>query len=223
VGMVNLVNKFIRDRIDQDKRQAQYAHTEDAVPNIPTEQAIAEANNTALDESQEWQLIRVLLSHGAQPAEGFANTAQLIYERIDPEMIESKEALLFFNTYFAYISVHQSIPDLHYFTQHPNQDIQVRSATLLQSKNEVSHNWMEIYGIGLLNGAENYMQDVESTLGYFELKKVKLLQADIRQELNKTKDEQETIALMQQFLSLKKTEHEILQRPGTVIVKSMSR
>ncbi|MCC6186091.1 MAG: DNA primase [Chitinophagaceae bacterium] len=226
-GLVNLVNKFIRDRIDQDKRQGQYAHTEgneiDSAAAISTEEAIDSASQQTQDESQEWQLIRVLLTHGDKASEGYANAAQLIYDRIDPEMIESQEALLFFNTYFAFISEHQQLPTLQYFTQHPNQKIQIRSAGLLQEKNEVSHNWLEVYGIGSLNGDDNYLNDIESTLGYFELKKVKIMQAEIREALHKTKDDQEAITLMQQFMGLKKTENEILQRPGTVIVQSAGR
>jgi DNA primase len=222
-GMVNLVNKFIRDRIDQERRPAPQLSAEEEVVLIDTEQQLANANKTAQDESQEWQLIRVLITHGDKAVEGFENAAQLIYERIDPEMIESKEALLFFKTYFDYVTEYQSLPTLHYFTNHPNEHIQIKSATLLQNKNEVSHNWLEIYGIGSLNGEDNYIQDIESSLGYFELKKVKIMQTELRDELGKTKDESKLVELMQQFIALKKTEQEILQRPGTVIVNSASR
>lgn len=222
-GMINLVNKFIRDRIDQDRRQVQQSHTEEALVNLPTEQAIIEANNNAVDESQEWQLIRVLITHGDKTVEGFANAAQMIYERIDPEMIEVPEVALFYQSYFDYVSQHQSLPSIHYFTNHPNEKIQIRTATLLQNKNEVSHNWLEIYGIGLLNGEDNHLHDIESSLGYFELKKIKMLQADVRKDLSQTKDDSKMLALMEQFIALKKTEQEILQRPGTVIVKSLSR
>jgi hypothetical protein len=93
----------------------------------------------------------------------------------------------------------------------------------LQNKNEVSHNWLEIYGIGTLNGGDNYLHDIESSLGYFELKKLKMMQIELRHELSKTKDEAKMVELMQQFISLKKTEQEILQRPGTVIVNSATR
>ena len=106
---------------------------------------------------------------------------------------------------------------------HTNTQIQLRAANLLQEKNEVSHNWLEKFGIGMLNGDQNYIHDVESTLGYFELKKIKMMQSDIRTALNQTKDEAQMMALMQQFIHLKKTEHEIMQRPGTVIVKSLNR
>ena len=222
-GLVNLVNKFIRDRIDTDRRPIPQLSLEEEHAIIATDQQIAEANKTAQDESQEWQLIRVLMTHGDKLVEGYENAAQLIYERIDPEMIESKEVLTFFKNYFDYVTEHKALPSLHYFTHHPNEQIQIRSATLLQNKNEVSHNWLEIYGIGTLNGGDNYLQDIESSIGYFELKKVKIMQIELRNELSKTKDETKMLELMQQFISLKKTEQEILQRPGTVIVNAASR
>lgn len=222
-GLVNLVNKFIRDRIDGDRRQEQNGYPEGAESNNnSTENQIQETNETATDEAQEWQLIHVLISYGDKPSEGFANVAQMIYERIDPEMIEVKDVALFYKIYFDYVTEKNELPGMHYFTLHPDQKIQVRAANLFQVKNEVSHNWLEVYGIGMLNGEENYINDVESTLGYFELKKVKIMQADIRKELQKTKDEAQMVELMQQFISLKKTEQEILLRPGTVIIKSVS-
>ncbi|MDI9319711.1 MAG: DNA primase [Phycisphaerales bacterium] len=222
-GMINLVNKFIRDRIDQDRRQIQQSHSEEALVNLPIEQSFVEANSNAVDESQEWQLIRVLITHGDKSVEGFTNAAQMIYERIDPEMIEVSEAALFYQSYFDYVREHQSLPNIHYFTNHPNEKIQIRSATLLQNKNEVSLNWLKIYGIGSLNGEDNYLNDIESSLGYFELKKIKIMQADVRKNMSQAKESSTMIGLMEQFIALKKTEQEILLRPGTVIVKSLTR
>lgn len=221
-GMVNLVNKFIRERIDQDRRQQQNREPEaeqDFASAQQPEFAPATTEGT-IDEAQEWQLIRVLIQYGSKPAEGFANMAQLIYTRIDADLIEIRDAALFYKLYFDYVTEHNDLPAMQYFTLHPEPGVQIRAASLLQNKNEVSHNWLDLYGIGMLNGEENYIHDVESTLGYFELKKIKIMQADIRNELHKTRDEAKMMSLMQQFLTLKKTEHEILQRPGTVIVKS---
>lgn len=220
-GMVNLVNKFIRERIDTEHKQEQTTFPEAEQHFTSAEQHIQQANEITTDEAQEWQLIRVLITHGEKAAEGFANIAQLIYERIDPEMIEVKDVALFYKIYFDYVTENKDLPAMSYFTLHPEQKIQVRAAGLFQTKNEVSNKWLEVYGIGMLNGEENYINDVESSLGYFELKKIKIMQADVRNDLNKTKDEAQLIELMQQFISLKKTEQEILQRPGTVIVKSI--
>lgn len=223
-GMVNLINKFIRDRIDQDRRSQQNTRAEEQepLPEIANSGAAATLPFEAAskDEMQEWQLIRVLISCGEKPAEGFANVAQMMHERIDTELIETGEAAAMYKIYFDYLQDKNEVPKMQHFTNHPNPIIQQRAATLLQQKNEVSHNWFDIYGIGMLNDEENYLVDVESSLCYFELKKLKIMQAEVATELQQCKDEKRSLQLQQQFMALKKAEQEILLRPGTVIVKS---
>lgn len=222
-GMVNLVNKFIRERIDQERRQTQNQSEEPqqdfAGTPLPSD-ADPTVEETTPDSAQEWQLIQVLILYGNKPAEGFLNIADMIYQRVDFDIIEQAEVKQFYSLYFNYATEHHSLPELHFFTLHEDPAIQRRTANLVQSRNEVSHNWMEKFGIGMLNGDDNYLFDVESTLCYFELKKLKALQSELRRKLSGTKDEQEIVALMQQFLGLKKTEQDILNRQGTVIVKT---
>lgn len=223
-GMVNLVNKFIRERIEQERRQTQNSPVDEAQQDynatpLPAE-TIQDTDDSSPDAAQEWQLIQVLILYGSKPVEGFLNIADMIYQRVDFDIMEQTEAKQFFSLYFHYAQEHQALPDLHFFTLHEDPMIQRRTANLIQSRNEVSHNWLEKFGIGMLNGEDNYLFDVESTLCYFELKKLKALQSELRKKLAATKDEQQMMTLMQQFLTLKKTEQDILNRQGTVIVKT---
>lgn len=223
-GMVNLVNKFIRERIEQERRQTQNNPVDEAQQDynatpLPAE-TIQDTDDSSPDAAQEWQLIQVLILYGSKPVEGFLNIADMIYQRVDFDIMEQTEAKQFFSLYFHYAQEHQALPDLHFFTLHEDPMIQRRTANLIQSRNEVSHNWLEKFGIGMLNGEDNYLFDVESTLCYFELKKLKALQSELRKKLAATKDEQQMMTLMQQFLTLKKTEQDILNRQGTVIVKT---
>lgn len=128
-----------------------------------------------------------------------------------------------YKRYFDYVTEHRHLPVMSFFTNHPEEQVRYRAAILLQRREDISHNWKEKYGIDMLHGDENYLHDVESSLGYFELKKVKIMQADIQQLLQQEKDESRLLTLIGQFLGLKKTEQEILSRPGTVIVKTVSR
>ena len=41
------------------------------------------------EEQQEWELIRVLVEHGHKEYEGYANVADLIFQRVDPDLYES--------------------------------------------------------------------------------------------------------------------------------------
>lgn len=221
-GMINLVNKYIRDRIDQDKRQLRAETTKPLL--IPETLPETEQQATAgTEELQEWQLLRVLIEHGHKAVEGYQHVAEQIYQRIDPDMIETPEAADMYKRYFDYVTEHRHLPVMSFFTNHPEEQVRYRAAILLQRREDISHNWKEKYGIDMLHGDENYLHDVESSLGYFELKKVKIMQADIQQLLQQEKDESRLLTLIGQFLGLKKTEQEILSRPGTVIVKTVSR
>ncbi len=227
-GLINLVNKFIRERVEQEKRTASLTEEDSAsaennkLEGLATYDQLVQANNNK-DEEQEWQLVKVLILHGNKEVPDYAHAAALIYDRIDPEIIDTPEVKRFYNLYFDYLNNHQQLPNLHYFTNHPDPSIQIKSATLVHQKNEVSPKWLEVYGIALINGEENYLNDIESSLGYFELKKLKALQNELQKKLASTTEEHLLMELLQQFMMLKKTEQEILQRPGTVIVKSASR
>jgi len=223
-GLVNLVNKYIRDRIDTERRHQQSGEREAVHVAAPaTEQRVTAEETTRAgketEENQEWQLIRVLIEYGQRAMEGFAHVAELIYQRIDPEMLDVPMVREWYSRYFDYVTEHQQLPPMGYFTNNEDDDVRSRAANLLQRREDISHNWKEKYGIESLHGEHNYINDVESTLCYFELKKVKLMQADLMKALQDEKEEHNLAGLMRQFLELKKTEHEILARQGTVIVK----
>ena len=93
-------------------------------------------------------------------------------------------------------------------------------ASLLHTRNDISPNWSENYGIETLHGELNYLNDVDSTLTYFELKKVKLVQAELFQRLQTEKDPYRLSLLLKKHLELKQTEHDILKKNGTVIFKN---
>src|SRR6185437_1871199 len=88
-GMVNLVNKHIRERIENDKKHQRKEEVLPAPAILPTEE-IGEVATVNADEEQEWQLIRVLVEYGHMPYEGFANVGDLVQQRVDPELIESE-------------------------------------------------------------------------------------------------------------------------------------
>jgi DNA primase len=222
-GFINLVNKYIRDKIDAERRQEQNGDRRETRQAIPTavEQGMPEEaprSSQAGDENQEWQLIRVLIEYGQRAAEGFAHVAELIFQRVDPEMLDVALVRDWYHLYFDYVTHQGQLPPMGYFTNHEQDEIRTRAANLLQRREDISHNWKEKYGIESLHGEHEYMSDVESTLSYFELKKVKIMQAGVMQQLQTERDETAHAGLMRQFLELKKTEHEILARTGTVIV-----
>src|SRR5690606_7813109 len=93
-GLVNLVNKFIRERIEQDKRQTRRDEPTPGEEGPGTDEQGFDAllQKIPTDEPQEWELIRVLLEHGSKAFEGAADVADYVKTRIDPEFIEANLA-----------------------------------------------------------------------------------------------------------------------------------
>jgi DNA primase len=222
-GLVNLVNKHIRERIEQDKR---YQRKEEVLPEpglLPMEEPAFPDLRQQDNEGQEWQLIRVLIEYGDKPYEGFADVADLVHQRADPELIENVMARQVFDLYYNYKVKYNASPGLPYFMNYPDTTIQQQMITLLQTRNDISPKWSENYGIETLYGDLNYLNDVDSTLVYFELKKIKLLQDELSMRLKEEKEPIKVDFLIKKYIDLKTAENEILRKVNTVIVPLSSR
>lgn len=221
--LVNLVNKYIRDRVDHERRTG--SRKEEAAPEQPEfhDEPImpGAAQQAAADEYQEWELVRVLLEHGDKAHEGYANVAALMHERVDPELIETSLARRIYDSYFAYLNNFKTAPAVSFFVNHADPEIQHKIASLLQTNNEMSPKWKENYGIETLHGELNYINEVDSTLTYFEMRKLKEVQMQVLARLKTEQDSAKLQALLAKLLELKKSEAEILKKLGTVIVRQI--
>jgi len=222
-GFVTLVNKYIRERLEQDKRH------KDRQANAPEEPAVPDAvtampevlKQRHTDEKQEWELVRVLIEHGEKNYEGYANVADYIHHRADPDLIETEMVRYVYDSYFGYLHQNHAAPPIQYFANFPDTAVQQRMASLLQVQNEMSAKWSENYGIETLHGEMNYVNEVDSALTYFELKKLKIVQAEVLERLKTEQDIDRLAALLHKQLELKHAEADILKKMGTVIVKQM--
>lgn len=222
-GFINLVNKYVRERVEQERRQSK---RDEVLPEpdklAQTDDYINQLEQPKKDDSQEWELIRVLIEHGHKDFEGYANVAEYVHERADPELIEAEQARQLFNIYYNYFAKHRALPDLQFFTNYNDAGIQQKIASLVETKTtDISPNWKEHYGIEMLHGTMNYINEVESTLTYFELKKLKIAQAEVWSRLQHEKDDNRVMALLKKQIEFKQAEAEILKRMGTVIVKQL--
>ncbi|MBA3828483.1 MAG: DNA primase [Taibaiella sp.] len=217
-GMVNLVNKYIRERVDQDKRQHRREEVMPAPEMLP-QQEEQQVKEQAGEEEQEWQLLRVLIEYGGMVYEGYDSVSALVQDRVDPDLIESALVRQVYDSYFTYAHTHRTVPAMNYFTNFPDAIVQHRMASLLHTKNDISPKWKESYGIDTLNGDLNYIDDVDSTLSYFEFKKIMIMEEEISKKINEEKDPQRQSALQQSFMDLKKMEREIVKKHGTVAIK----
>ncbi len=220
-GFVNLVNKFIRERIEQEQRHRKNQETRDHGFEGPAPEPVAIQEqlpaSTSLHEQQEWELLRVLIEYGHMPYEGYANVAAYISDCIEARLIDTGLAKKIFEEYFTYRDARQEPPGIHYFTNHTEPRIQQKMALLLHTRNEISPKWSETYGIETLNGDLNYIDEVDSMRVYFELKKLKVIQEEILSRLRNEKDPVRLTKLQRKYIEMKQLEADILKKMSTVV------
>lgn len=224
-GLVHLVNKFIRERIQKDQRQRE--KQEAAVPQ-QTEPA-SQTNGTEVlpddldvqgllsdQHKEEWQLLRVLLEYGNQPYEDNKTVADYFFETIDPEILEDALAKKMVLAYDAYWAEQGKLPGESFFIKHPDKNIRHKAVDIFYEKDSPSPDWKNRFRIEVLHGPAIYLQEVKSTFAYFELKFIRRLLTENSRLLKVETDTQQITALMKTHIELKKREKSLL---SVVIVK----
>ncbi|MBS1644514.1 MAG: DNA primase [Bacteroidetes bacterium] len=214
--------------------------------NPATEQAKSPAATN--DERQEWALLKVLIESGHLAYSETESVAALLHNRVDPALIKTALAREMFDLYFAEIGIAKADADPKraqaFFIHHPNQDIRQKTASLLHSGQEVSANWKKMFGIGTMTEREEidirpesklkaemfglaptdstvaYISETNSTLSYFEIKKLRNMQDLLREQLKQEADADRIGKLFSLYKQLKKEEQTILETSKTVIFKS---
>jgi DNA primase len=218
-GLINLINKYIRERIEGEQK---HARREETLPQpehlAPQEEQQIKTQTT--DELQEWQLLRVLIEYGHLPYEGHDTVAKLIEDRVEPSLLTEPLVQKLFIEYLDHYKRFGATPELHYFINYPDKAIRDKMASVLHPKQEISSRWQEKYGIETLAGPLIYINDVESTLSYFELKKILIIQDTLTARMNTEKDPLTQSVLQQKYMELRNMEKDILKRHRQVVFKS---
>ncbi|MFT4061058.1 MAG: DNA primase [Edaphocola sp.] len=228
-GMVNLVNKFIRDRVQQEQRQQERkaAATHNAPPtdepNWYMDEATGEtiignsAKAAAVPESKEdWQLVKILLEYGDKSYREEGSVAQVFFETIDVDLLETALAKQMVAAYHAEWTRTGELPPLKFFTGNADRTIRQKTADLLQEPYVPSENWQQKHRIEVPHGADIYIEEVDSTFAYFELKLLRRLLQENMEQMQREQDIAKIAVLMKSHQSLKQREKELM---AIVIVK----
>ena len=126
-----------------------------------------------------------------------------------------------YEEYFTHYNRFGAIPAHHYFVNHQEQDIRNKMASLLHPREEISTRWKEKYSIESQEPGMVFLNDVDSTLSYYELKKILIIQNELVSKLNNETDPVRLSVLQKRFLELRGVEREILKKHNTVVFKSL--
>lgn len=215
-GLINLVNKFIRERLQQDQRQQERKQAQEAPSDEPFAYVDEETGESVVidvvqkDYKEEWQLLRILLEYGDKPYKDAGTVAQLFFETIDLDLIENTLAKRMVTEYHEYWAQNHLLPDSRYFTSHTDRNIRQKAADLLHTHYVPSFNWQEKHRIEVLHGEQIYESEIESTFAYFELKLLRRLLNENMKQIQQEKDVQKLTTLIKAHQSLKQREKELM-------------
>lgn len=231
-GLIQLVNKFIRDRLV--KREQAYARNNPAPDDDGlSDEAIAamEAAETGISvdslisghEMQEKALVKILLRFGDKPFSEEENSTVADYVFHLPYDFEAlAESELVKRILREYKALYDAgnLQDKRWFLYHEDQQFSKHIANILEDKEaDLSNKWKDQFEIDTVYGDNAYLSDTISTTNYLILRKIKKLIHENQEEAKKATEMDQILACLEMQKHLNSLERELTNGMGTVIFK----
>lgn len=231
-GMVQLVNKFIREKMTKlekeftKNRNPEYDVPEEEQPPIPEEYQDADASTAALfnpHEKQEQELVKILLRFGDKifSDEEQNTVADYVFHLpYDFESLSDNEIVKRILHEFKNEYDKGNLLDRKWFLYHNDPDVARAVTAILEDKEaELSTNWKEKFEINTKYGDNAYVNDTVSTTNYLILRKIKKLILENQEEMKNATEYADQLRCLEMAKHLKDIETEITKDKGTVIFK----
>lgn len=215
-GLLNLVNKHVRERISKQEYK-------NAPAPVIAPETIAAPDEDILsllkrDEVHERAIVRCLLEFGLKQWDERQRVADfIIAEFLDQHLIEDPFLETIMNMYGSLYDTGQE-PTAKSFLYHEDPQIAGAVVGLMDFPYEVSHNWGDHHEGKIFTREELYREDVLSTMNYLKLRKIQKLIEENQRNMNVNSPD-EVKLIMQAHIHLKELEKELLKKVETVIVK----
>ncbi|MBL7770168.1 MAG: DNA primase [Flavipsychrobacter sp.] len=220
-GLNNLVNKFIREKIQKLEAKAT---PEQEAPYVDGNPETAEPYDEGFfllqkDELQEKAVVRALIEFGLKPWENGKRVADFLFDELDDEeFFDNKQLWEIAETYKTWYQAGMEPTPRHFYYME-NQLMSALVVSLMEFPYEVSDKWKNKFRLPVTSRDEMYKEEVLSTLRYLKLRKIKRMMEENQQDLEKPHSPEEQMTLLQTHQALKQMEKELLQQLGTVIVR----
>ncbi len=223
-GFNALVNKFLRDKIGKEQQQNFQTESipfDDGQTNHQVDQYISDL--VEKDQRHEQAIVRSLIEFGTKNWDDEKTVADFIFSELDElelmQQIQNDKFISILNSYRSMISDGQS-PTLKDFMYHEDQELQRELIRIMENEPDLSPKWEEHYQAIIPKRDDLYREEILSNLYYLQLRKIKKLMAENQAELEKTKDPEQQLLILQTHQLLKNMENTLSQKRGTVIYKS---
>lgn len=219
-GFHSLVNKFIRDKVNQKELAAsrQAAQEQEQAPALSPEELDIE-RLLSKDEASEKGLVSCLIEFGLRPWDEEKRVADFIIEHLEEEnLLEVEKLSVVVDMYKTWYQAGLE-PGPKNFLYHEDQEFGKYVVSILDFPYELSPNWKEHFEGKILTREDLYKEEILSTISYLKLRKIKKLIDENQKDLQKEHPIDQQVILMQTHIHLKQIEKELTGKVGTVIFK----
>ncbi|MFY8128339.1 MAG: DNA primase [Chitinophagaceae bacterium] len=219
-GLIQLVNKYKRDKVEKEiKKQNTSTYDDLNINNIAFEDQHTDKDFvTNVDELHEKNVIRVLLEHGLKPWNQSTLIATHIFEDLDAFAFDNPLLEQIYQMYKEKFIANEQ-PNIKTFTHSENKEMANLVTSITMFPHELSSNWDNVIEGLNITTRDVSLQDVNMSLNYFKLRKIKKMFDQNQAELETAKTFEEQKTLIEVHQHLKEIEREITKQLGTVIFK----
>jgi DNA primase len=243
-GLVNLVNKFIREKVAKEESKHQTPadpsqfYDDNAMHAEAAGYTDESFNLIFKDELQEKALLKILLEHGMEQWDHQQKIADYIFnESIVEEMLENQIISKIMQLYREMMSNNQEPTDKDFIFSQDNE-VSTMVVSLLNSPYELSDHWqaekqafssleqgfrkymnIEYIHKPLMKEVKTFKDDVLSTLQFLKLKKIKHLMEQNLGDLEANNSYEKFLELLPPHLHIKDMEMELAKQTGIVFKK----
>lgn len=220
-GLNDLVNKFIREKVQKEENRQDQTETKSTEANETddNEKLVSLFNK---DEYQERAIVRSLLEFGIKEWDENTSVAEHIFKEMDENdlesMVENRDLITIIHLYKNWYKEGKNPTDKD-FLYYNDATINNLVINLMDSQTEISANWSRIFEGKIATREDLFREEVISTLSYFKLRKLKKLIDENQRELEKASTNEDQYLFLKTHIALKYEEQQITKQIGTVIFK----
>ncbi len=218
-GLTQLVNKFKRDKIVKDEKKMAYDEAAILMPSFQQETQDLDNIDLVLDKDflHEKNLIRLLIEFGNETLEDGKLVSTWIAEELEPFPLDNQEMIQLVKVYFDW-QLAGKMPNHKTLQYHEDAQVQQLVMGLFEPEHELSLRWNEKLGIKKVVAESSFQHEIEVSLLYYKLRKIKKMIRQNQEDMEKVQGE-EQIQLLHIHKHLKEAERELTKIIGTVIFK----
>ena len=218
-GLTQLVNKFKRDKIVKDEKKMAYDEAAILMPSFQPENQELDNIDLVLDKDllHEKNLVRLLIEFGNEVIADGRLASTWIAEELEPFPLDNQEMIQLVKVYFDW-QIAGKMPNHKTLQYHEDPKIQQLVMGLFEPEHELSLRWNEKLGIKKVVAESSFQHEVEVSLLYYKLRKIKKMIRQNQEDMEKVSGEDQ-LQLLHIHKHLKDAERELTKIIGTVIFK----